>query len=167
MKSAQKLFKQVNFQELELIETEEQKDEKTEIKSENKFLKQTLKKIGEKLSNYEEEQKKVGEESKEDSNFALYAHMNQTEEDYTFLLTALYCWESVDPTFSKDFSSDPATIRQKAQPKKQEEKKAENEGDKKPEGEEGKKEEGEKKNEEEGKKEDDIRQQKKKMKEKK
>jgi len=46
--------------------------------------------------------------------------MNQVESDYTFLLTALYCWESEEPTFSKDFSNDPATIRVKAPPKKPE-----------------------------------------------
>jgi len=43
----------------------------------------TLKKIGEKLSNYKESS---GEEEYkvEEQKYALYAHMNQVESDYTF-----------------------------------------------------------------------------------
>jgi len=49
--------------------------------------------------------------------------MNSTDVDYSFLLTALYHWESKYPTFTKEYSTDPNSIVVKEEAKKEEAKK--------------------------------------------
>jgi hypothetical protein len=49
----------------------------------------------------------------------VYANINSSEEDFTFLLTALYHWESLYPTFSNDFPKDPKEITVKTKPKEE------------------------------------------------
>ncbi len=56
----------------------------------------------------------------------MYANINSGEEDFSFLITALYHWETLYPTFTLDFPKDPNDIVVKpAEPKKEEEKKEE------------------------------------------
>ena len=40
----------------------------------------------------------------------VYANINSTEEDFSFLVTALYHWEKLHPTFTFDLSKDPSEI---------------------------------------------------------
>ena len=62
----------------------------------------------------------------EEKQYVVYANINSTEEDYSFLVTALYHWEGLHPTFTLDLPKDPAEIVVKpAAPKQEEEKKAE------------------------------------------
>ncbi len=53
----------------------------------------------------------------------MYANVNSSDEDYSFLITALYHWENKYPTFSLELPKDPNELVVKTPPKKAEEKK--------------------------------------------
>jgi hypothetical protein len=56
------------------------------------------------------EEKKTFEQDKKDKYY-VYVNLNgPVEEDYTFLLTALYHWEMKYPSFTKDKITDPSLI---------------------------------------------------------
>ena len=57
----------------------------------------------------------------------VYANVNSSEEDYSFLITALYHWETLYPTFTLEYPKDPIEIvvKEKEAPPKEEEKKKE------------------------------------------
>lgn len=55
----------------------------------------------------------------------VYANINSSDEDFSFLITALYHWETKYPTFTLDFPKDPNEICVKAPEKKDETKKTE------------------------------------------
>jgi hypothetical protein len=40
----------------------------------------------------------------------VYANINSSDEDFSFLITALYHWESLYPTFTLDYPKDPSEI---------------------------------------------------------
>jgi len=40
----------------------------------------------------------------------VYANINSSDEDFSFLLTALYHWETLYPTFTLDMPKDPSEI---------------------------------------------------------
>ncbi len=95
---------------------------------------ETLRQIGAKISNTPSQEidsrdSKVGEETKqsEEKQYVVYANINSTDEDFTFLITALYHWETLYPTFTLDLPKDPneIVIKEKSSdaPKSEEEKK--------------------------------------------
>jgi len=66
----------------------------------------------------------------------VYANINSSDEDFSFLITALYHWETLYPTFTLELPKDPSEIVVKSKdppqpkpnpdsaPKSEEEKKA-------------------------------------------
>jgi hypothetical protein len=57
------------------------------------------------------EDKKVESEDNKENKYYVYVNLNgPVEEDYTFLLTALYHWEKKYPSFTKDRITDPSLI---------------------------------------------------------
>lgn len=65
------------------------------------------------------------EEKKDESEkfYVVYGNVNSSEEDYSFLLTALYHWETMYPSITVDLPKDPSEIIVKKV--KEEDKKAE------------------------------------------
>ena len=57
--------------------------------------------------------------------YVVYGNVNSAEEDYSFLITALYHWEELYPVITPYLPSDPAEIRVKSKPKPKEEEKKE------------------------------------------
>lgn len=55
-----------------------------------------------------------GEE--EEKQYVVYCNINSSEEDYSFLITALYHWESLYPTFTLEQPTNPKDIVVKAPP---------------------------------------------------
>ena len=55
----------------------------------------------------------------------VYANINSNEEDFTFLVTALWHWENKYPSFTLDLPKDPEEIvvKEKKEVKPEEEKK--------------------------------------------
>lgn len=53
----------------------------------------------------------------------VYANINSSEEDFSFILTALYHWEKLYPTFTLELPKDPEDIvvKKPKQPSKEEE----------------------------------------------
>jgi hypothetical protein len=97
---------------------------------------ETLKQIGGKITNTGEECKK--EELDEDKQYVVYANINSSEEDFSFLITALYHWETMYPSFTLELPKDPEEIvvkKKKEEEKKEEEKKEEGKVEDKKEGE--------------------------------
>eukprot|EP00347_Sterkiella_histriomuscorum_P020695 403336831 len=128
IKCAKLFFKFVDFKKLKLHyslsndnESKETIDTSTDKESQNQFLIDTLKKIGQRISNTKEAQE---EEKKEGSEklYVVYGNVNSSEEDYSFLLTALYHWENMYPTFTQDLPKDPSEIIVKPKVKEEEKK---------------------------------------------
>lgn len=128
IKCAKLFFKLVEFKKLKLhdkIET----CEIFEKQSENEFLIETLRKIGGKISNTAREALATKDLSKpeqlkdEEKLYVVYGNINSNEEDFSFLITALYHWETLYPSFTLDFPKDPAEIVVKSAPKEEEKKK--------------------------------------------
>ena len=102
----------------------------------NPFLIETLKQIGQKISNTKkseiqgepkkeekkEEKPQEEEKEKEEKQYLVYANINSSEEDFSFLLTALYHWETLYPTFTLLLPKDPAEIVVVAPKKKDQDK---------------------------------------------
>ncbi len=88
---------------------------------------ETLRQIGSKISNTQQDNTSsiTSKKKEEEKQYVVYANINSTEEDYSFLVTALYHWESLHPTFTLDLPKDPADIVVKPAAPKEEEKKAE------------------------------------------
>lgn len=59
--------------------------------------------------------------------YVVYANINSSDEDFSFLVTALYHWETLYPTFTLDLPKDPNDIVVKG--KLKEEKKKEDDPD--------------------------------------
>lgn len=96
------------------------------LKDKNQFLIETLRQIGSKISNTQAQSEAATKKKDEEKHYVVYANINSTEEDFSFLVTALYHWESLHPTFTLDLPKDPADIVIKpAAPKQEEEKKGE------------------------------------------
>ena len=57
--------------------------------------------------------------------YVVYANINSSDEDFSFLVTALYHWETMYPTFTLELPKDPAEFVVKSPEKKPEEKKEE------------------------------------------
>ena len=55
----------------------------------------------------------------EDKLYVVYANINSSDEDFSFLITALYHWESLYPTFTLDYPKDPSEIIVKSAPPKE------------------------------------------------
>ena len=84
----------------------------------------TLKQIGTKISNSQEKPEK--QQTEDEKVYVVYANVNSSEEDYSFLVTALYHWETMYPTFTLDLPKDPSEIVVKAKPKEEEKKDEDN-----------------------------------------
>lgn len=69
---------------------------------------ETLRLIGAKISNTQD--KKEDKKPEDDKLYVVYANINTTEEDFSFLVTALYHWEEKYPTFTLDLPKDPIEI---------------------------------------------------------
>ena len=127
IKCAKLFFKLVDFNKLHLYAATAIED--SMLKDKNQFLIETLRQIGSKISNTQQEinsSSTTTKKKEEEKQYVVYANINSTEEDYSFLVTALYHWESMHPTFTLDLPKDPADIVVKpAAPKQEEEKKAE------------------------------------------
>lgn len=74
--------------------------EKNNIQTNNQFMLTALKKIGERISGKTNQKlavqngKDEQDDKKEDEEkFVVYSNINSQQEDYTFLVTALYHWE--------------------------------------------------------------------------
>lgn len=77
-----------------------------------------MRQIGSKISS--------AEPAKEGSDqYVVYANINSSDEDFSFLVTALYHWETMYPTFTLDLPKDPAELAVKSPEKKPEDKKEE------------------------------------------
>lgn len=57
----------------------------------------------------------------------MYGNVNSNDEDYSFLITALFHWENKYPTYSEDLPKDPSEIVVKAKPKEEAKEKKEEE----------------------------------------
>jgi len=79
------------------------------LKDKNQFLIETLRQIGSKISNTQQDNITT-KKKEEEKQYVVYANINSTEEDYSFLVTALYHWESLHHTFTLDLPKDPAEI---------------------------------------------------------
>lgn len=83
-----------------------------------------------------EEEKKVSKEEKE-KLYVVIGNINSSEEDFSFLLTALYHWETMYPSFTKLLPKDPneivvvAPVKKPEEDKKEEDKKDDKKDDKK------------------------------------
>lgn len=84
-----------------------------------------MKQIGAKITNSTSTLKKVESTKDEEKLYVVYANINSSDEDFSFLITALYNWESMYPSFSKYFPTDPKDIVVKSSPAKKEEGKPE------------------------------------------
>ena len=121
IKCAKLFFKLVDFTKLQPHAATKVEDPL--LYDKNQFLVETLRQIGSKISNTSEGSTKKKDEEKQ---YVVYANINSTEEDYSFLVTALYHWETLHPTFTLDLPKDPNDIVVKpAAPKQEEEKKGE------------------------------------------
>ena len=49
----------------------------------------------------------------------VYANINSSEEDFTFLITTLYHWETLYPSFTQDLPKNPSEIVVKIKPKEE------------------------------------------------
>ena len=125
IKCAKLFFKLVDFTKLHLYATTA--IEEVTLKDKNQFLIETLRQIGSKISNTQQDNTSslTSKKKEEEKQYVVYANINSTEEDYSFLVTALYHWESLHPTFTLDLPKDPADIVVKPAAPKEEEKKAE------------------------------------------
>ena len=86
--------------------------------SSNQFLAETLKLIGAKISNTQQKEK-LKESDEEEKLYVVYANINSSEEDFTFLITALYHWEDMYPSFTLELPKDPSEIVIKSKPKEE------------------------------------------------
>ncbi len=108
IKCAKLFFKLVDFTKLQLYATTAIED--AMLKEKNQFLIETLRQIGSKISNSQGQSENVTKKKDEEKQYVVYANINSTEEDFSFLVTALYHWESLHPTFTLDLPKDPADI---------------------------------------------------------
>ena len=108
IKCAKLFFKLVDFTKLQLYATTAVED--TMLKDKNQFLIETLRQIGSKISNSQGQGENLTKKKDEEKQYVVYANINSTEEDFSFLVTALYHWESLHPTFTLDLPKDPAEI---------------------------------------------------------
>ena len=123
IKCAALFFKLVEFNDLKLHQStilEATKSSELLKGIENQFLLQTLKQIGQKISNTKET---PAVEEKEEKLYVVYANVNCSDEDYSFLITTLYHWETLYPTFTLELPKDPSEIVVKPAKPKEEEKK--------------------------------------------
>ncbi len=81
---------------------------------------ETLRKIGGKISNTDKEVVVSKDTSlkTEEKVYVVYGNINSNEEDFSFLITALYHWENLYPIL--DLPKDPAEIVVKSAPKVEE-----------------------------------------------
>jgi len=79
-------------------------------------LVETLKQIGMKISNQREKE----EEKSDETLYVVYANINSSDEDFSFILTALYHWENMYPTFTLELPKDPEEIVVKEKAKEEE-----------------------------------------------
>lgn len=120
IKCAKLFFPLVDFRRLKLHRpTLEKPSEESKLqKTENEFLTETLKQIGSKISSAEPA-------TEGGDQYVVYANINSSDEDFSFLVTALYHWETMYPTFTLELPKDPAEFVVKSPEKKPEEKKEE------------------------------------------
>ena len=99
IKCAKLFFKLVDFKKLKLhghkVESE------LELNVDNQFLLETLRQIGQKISNTQSTPLEEKKDQMSDENlYVVYANINSSDEDFSFLLTALYHWETLYPSFT-------------------------------------------------------------------
>lgn len=73
-----------------------------------------MRQIGAKISNSCTSEVKQEGAKDEEMLYVVYANINSSDEDFSFLITALYNWENLYPTFSKYLPTDPNEIVVKA-----------------------------------------------------
>ncbi|CDW79829.1 hect domain and rcc1-like domain-containing protein [Stylonychia lemnae] len=121
IKCAKLFFKLVDFRNLTLhypnVQVSSDQPSTLAEQTSNQFLLETLKKIGEKITNFKESK----EEDKQ-KLYIVYGNVNSSDEDYSFLLTALYHWETMYPTFTLELPKSPSEIVVKSKPKEEEKK---------------------------------------------
>ena len=110
-------FKLVDFKKLEMHLNAKQLQQQASLlfeKADNKFLNETLRQIGSKIQNTHEiesnPEKLNKEEGEEEGQYVVYANINSSDEDFSFLVTALYHWENLYPYFTLDLPKDPKEI---------------------------------------------------------
>mmetsp|Transcript_23266 Transcript_23266/g.22849 ORF Transcript_23266/g.22849 Transcript_23266/m.22849 type:complete len:82 (-) Transcript_23266:524-769(-) len=69
-----------------------------------------------KISNQREKE----EEKSDETLYVVYANINSSDEDFSFILTALYHWENMYPTFTLELPKDPEEIVVKEKAKEEE-----------------------------------------------